>query len=756
MNQQISNEFSLRDLLRILDRRRRILTLTVAAVFTLAVLACLLMTRRYQATGVFEMQKSSADSLDLEDMMSSAAGGASDSLSVNTDLETLVGILQSDTLALQVIRELNLQQNNDFKVTFTDRLIERATGWFEPKGRPDPAGASLENSPNRRSRLLKVFSKHLDVKVDSGTRLITVSFTNCDPKVAAAVTNHLIQALVDYTFQTKYKATAEVSDWLQSQLDDLRKQSEDLQAKVVALQQSSGIFGVGGTDLQGKPVVYSPVLDQLQQNSAMLTEAEINRVIKESIYKIAQTRNPATISQLAGTTLLSTSGTGLQGSLTELQNLQSQEAALREQIGQDAALFGPAYPKLISERASLKSVEVLVNQEIGRIASRARNDYEIAVSTENGTRANFDANRKKAEALNDKTIQYMILSRESEDSQDLYQDLLKRLKEAGILEGLKASNLTNVDIALPPARPTSPNVPIILLAGLFGGLVLGGGAALLADAVDNKVRGTEEIEDAGIPLLGIVPSFLALPHRQLSDRSGTGILLGSQYSEFAESIRRLRSNLLIARSGVPPQVLLITSGNPGEGKTTISINLSAALAQYGKRVLLLEADLRRPVLKDRLPLKMEGGLSTLLSNRAAASAAETIPDHPNLAILQAGPVPPYPSELLGSTLMHSLLEEWRQEFDFIVIDSPPILPVADSQTLAAEADATVLVARSGIITRVGLRRTYSLLIRHAKNPAHPAVGVLLNAISTRSAAYYGYYGSYSTKGYYGSKENPHD
>lgn len=710
------------------------------------------MTRQYQATGVFEMQKSSSDSLDLEDMMSSGPAGASDSLSLNTDLETLVGILQSDTLALQVIKELNLEQNNDFKVTLADRLINGAIGWIEPKGHPDQPGASLENSPNRRSRLLKVFSKHLEVQVNSGTRLITVTFTNSDPKVAAAVTNHLIQALVDYTFQTKYKATAEVSDWLQNQLDDLRKQSEDLQAKVVALQQSSGIFGVGGTDLQGKPVVYSPILDQLQQNSALLTQAEINRVIKESIYKIAQTHDPETISQLAGTTLLATTGQGLQDSLTELQNLQSQEATLKAQIGQDSALFGPAYPKLISERASLKSVQVLLNQEIERIASRARNDYEVAVSTENGTRANFEANKEKAEALNDKTIQYMILARESEDSQDLYQDLLKRLKEAGILEGLKASNLTSVDMALTPAKPHSPNVPVILMAGLFGGLFLGAGAAFLAEAVDNKVRGTEEIEGIGMPMLGIVPKFEVTPGRQLTDENNNQIFLGSQTTEFAESIRRLRSTLLISRSGVPPQVLLISSGSPAEGKSTISLNLAAALAQYGKKVLLVEADLRRPILKKRLQLKTNSGFTTLLSNDAVNFEPEILAGHENLAILPAGPIPPYPSELLGSKSLHSLFERWRKEFDFIIVDSPPVLPVTDTQILVVESDAIVLVVRAGQTTRVGLRRSFNLLLQHVKDPQHPGVGILLNAVSSHSAAYYGYYGHYGYKSYYGNEE----
>lgn len=751
MNQESGSEFSLQDLLRILSRRRYIIFSTVITVFVLAVLACMVMTRRYEARGVFELQKSASDSLDLQGMMGVAAGGASDSLTLDTELQTEASILKSDTLALQVIKELDLRDNKDFQPRFS--IIGTVLGWFTPAGPPDPRGASLEDSPHIRESLLHTFSSHLDVKVDAGTRLIEVDFSNRDPKVAAAVVNHLIQALIDYTFQTKYNATNKVSGWLEDQLGDLRKQSEALQAKVVALQQGSGIFGVGATDLQGKPVVFSPILDRLQESSGLLSQAKMNRVVKEAIYRIAKSGDPEMISQLAGTSLLSQSGQGVVDSLSLIQTLRTQEATLKAQVGQDESQFGPRYPKLIEERASLQSVETSLRQESRRIAARAKNDYEIAVATEQGARSTYNADRSEAEKLNDKTIEYMILSRESAESQDLYQDLLKRLKEAGILEGLRSSNITNVDTALPPARPSRPNVKMILFMGLFGGFFLGGGAALLVDALDNKIRGTEEIEGAGIPLLGIVPLFDATAlGRQSSSGEGSRPFLMSGHSEFGESIRRLRSNLLISRSGVPPQVLLITSGSPSEGKTTLSLNLALSLAQYGKKVILVEADMRRPVLRNRLQLKMSTGLSTLLSNRSAGLQPEPIPEYPNLVVMPAGPVPPYPSELLGSGHLHELFAEWRREFDFIVLDSPPVLPVTDAQILVAESDATVLVARVGLTSRLGLKRSYHLLLQHVKDPAQPAIGVLVNGLSKRSAAYYGYYGSYGYTNYYNREE----
>ena len=208
-----------------------------------------------------------------------------------------------------------------------------------------------------------------------------------------------------------------------------------------------------------------------------------------------------------------------------------------------------------------------------------------------------------AEKLNDKSIEYAILSKEADQSQELYQDLLKRLKEAGILEGLHSSNVTVVDQASAPARPSKPQVPLYLALGAGLGIFLGCCVALLVEAVDNKIQGAEEIEALQIPLLGISPQIEA------NKTSSRAIMLDSRHADsaFGESVRRLRSGLLISRSGMPPQVLLVSSASPGEGKSTLSLNLAISLSQYEKKVLLVEADMRRPVLRRRLGLEERMG-----------------------------------------------------------------------------------------------------------------------------------------------------
>ncbi len=733
---------TLRDLLVIFHRRKRPIFLTAAFVFALAVLASVIMTRRYTAISVIQLDKSSSDSLGLDSLMGSAAGGASDALSVNVDLQTQANILQSEALALKVIKDLDLEQNEDFKPHFSP--LGWLMGLVSPQGPADRANAALEDSPVRRGRVLKAFSNNLKVKVTAGTRLLEVDYTNRDPRIAASVVNHLVQALIDYTFQTKFKATNQVSQWLEGQLGDLRKQSEQLQARVVALQQGSGIFGLGGTDPQGKPVIYSPVLDRLQQSTAQLSQAQMNRVLKGSVAEVVETGNAELISQLSGTSIAGASGQGVMNSLALIQNLRLQEATLQAQIDQDATQFGPAYPKLIQERASMRGVQQSLQAEIGRTAERSRNDLKVAAKAEQGARASYESDRSAAEKLNDKSIEYAILSKEADQSQALYQDLLKRLKEAGILEGLHSSNVTVVDPASPPAKPSKPQVPLYLALGAGMGLILGCCTALLVDAVDNKIQGAEEIEALQIPLLGIAPQM------ETGKGNTRAIMLDSRHADaaFGESVRRLRSGLLISRSGRPPQVLLVSSASPGEGKSTLALNLAASLSQYEKRVLLVEADMRRPVLRNRLGLQhVAGGLSVLLADGQAENTIVPVPDNPNLYFLPGGPTPPYPAELLGSPRMQALMDQWRQEYDFVVVDSPPVLPVTDAQLLEEMADATVLMARVGYTTRAALERAYKLLLLHRKDAARPAIGVLLNFVSRSSSAHYGYYGYYGSKKY---------
>jgi succinoglycan biosynthesis transport protein ExoP len=728
---------TLSDLWNIVRRRRAVVATVLLAVLAVAATYCVFSIRKYQAVGEVNVQREAADALNLGTLMGNGPTDVSDLMDASRVLQTQVNILESQTLALEVVKQLHVEDSEDFKPRFDP--VGKVLAAISPRGIPDPADRTFEEMPERRDHIYKVFEKNLKVTLVPGTRLIQISYTSTDPQVAAAVVNKLIEALVDYNFQARYQATSQASDWLGKQLSDLRSHSEELQAQLAEKQKDSGVYSFGGEGIQGKGLAYSPVLDQLQQATASLNQAETNRVMRGAMYEAARTGDPGMIAGLNNALVANGAPSAVGTSLSLLQTLRGQEATQQAQISEVAAKFGAAYPKLDEMRASSNSLKQSITEEQARLMSQTKSDYQVAQQVEASTRSLFEQQKQGAEALNSKAIEYEILHQEADDSRNMYEKLSSRLKEADVLESMRPSNITVLEPGRIPSKPAKPNVPLYLAVALAAGLLLGLMTGFVIDVMDSKVR------DIGFAAVRSGDGLLAeLPlERRMVPRGANRIFaqpsriftLIDPRSPFSEALRSLRTAILLS-SDPPPKVILVTSSVPSEGKSTLATNLSALLVQQGKRVLLVDADLRHPSLHAVFGMPSRPGLGDLLTSdqfeQTALASIQDAQDVPGLKILTAGDNRDNPSELLGSEKMRRLISIWRDSFDFVVLDSEPLLPVTDSVVLTPLADQILLLARHGVTERSKFER--SLQMVQARSPRTP-VGIVLNAIKMPAEPY---------------------
>jgi capsular exopolysaccharide synthesis family protein len=686
------------------------------------------MTTKYESVSVIEVNKENSDMLGLDPADRVGAGGNFDSLDASVTLQTEASALQSDSLAFEVVQQLGLEKRKEFALD---------PGWLDNWLDSDRIKAELslplEQAPLRRQNIHKVFKKNLKIKPVAGTRLIEVHFLNPDPDGAANVVNTLVSDFLERNFRTRSAATAQVSGWLSKELTDLKSQVENSQEKLNEAKNAAGILGSDETN--------NIVTAKLEELNRQLTSAQANRIMKQTVFQLASSGDPELISSIAGTSLIGGQGAPVNpNSLALLETLRTQQAQLKVQYAQASTKFGPAYPLVAQIESQLTALDSSIQSEVQRLAARAENDYRAARNSEDMLRALFEEQKAEANRLNDKAIQYTILKREVESGRHLYEDLLTKLKEGGVLAGLRSTNIVVVDPARAtpePARPSYPlNIGLGFALGLLGGIAL----AFVREGLDNTVRNPEQIESfVSLPCIGIVPDLATcsdLPRIERKGHKPTFSILANGSSQIAEAYRALRTWILTCNVDAPPKVIVVTSGLPQEGKTMTSMNTAMALAQQGAQVLLVEADLRRPSLLGARQTQ-PSGLREMLSNPNKRNVGFV--QHPQikeLLMLPAGAETSSAAELLGSRRMQELVDLWRQEFDFVVIDTPPVLSFTDAVILARSADAVLFVIRPEQTTLKSCLRARDLFERANA----PITGVLVNGANVNSPDYqhYGY------------------
>ena len=628
-------------------------------------------------------------------------------------LNTEIQILKSESLMIAVARDMNLANDPDFN---------------EAMG-PMATHASLDDAQVRQ-RVVGILLSNLRATLVPKTEMIRIGYSSPKPRLSMEIVNHVVQDYQHRSFQARYDSQRKISEWLQGTLDELKKEVEDSQEELIELRRR---LGESGFDTEHSEI--STALEDLLRASGA---AKIQRIQAESRYRMLAGMDPdaidVSVDNLPGT------------APGELNLLRSQLAVAKANYAQMSSGgpgggLGAKNPTMLALSGQIAELTRQIDAEQGRLQVQAKQTYLAAKAAEDKTEQELEARKAEAYQQRDDLVLLTLRQREFEQKRTLYEGLEQRLQTAGVQAGLESMEVDVVDPALLPAAPTlQPKTSIVAATTIFfllGGIVL----AFILESLDTGMDNISEIESAmELPSLAVIPRARRSTAEQTAGMSTAQRninVLTQPKSQFTEAFRSLRTSLLLATTGHPPQFILFTSATPSEGKTTTASNLACVLAQRDTKVLLIDADLRRPNVHHRFGLTGKVGLTTLLAGTTTLDESlQHVPDIPNLDILPSGPVPPFPTEMLSSEAMLTLLDRLGHLYTHVVIDSPPILSVTDGVILARLANAVVLVIRHGKSSKHVMRRARDLLTRSGA----PITGLVLNAVDLNSPEYYGYYG----------------
>lgn len=709
-----------------------------------AVLACLLIVFTTVAIGTFKEKPLYAGRILIEinpqepqvlNFQQIAQTGPS--WDIQSYRETQYKILRSRSLAERVVRDLRLYQYPEFYqshsymglVTKNPKKIPSAS---DPNP-PDPNSEAYRNSVSN-------FMRMVGVSPVERSNLVEVSFYSQDASLAARIANQLGEDYIDQNLQVKWNEALKASEWLSGRLVELKAKLKSSEDALQAYAAKNSILFIQNAVSDQAQSMANARLEQLEQE---YTKAQADRARREALYSLVQAGK---VQDLPGT---------LDNRL--IQTLEQNLSDLKRQYSELTATVKPGYPKAMALKKQIDTLQSNLNHQKQALTQNISQEYEAALKRETYLNKLIGQQEKLVDTVSQKTIKYNILKREVDTNRSLYDGVLQRMKEAQVAAGLNASNIMVVDPAQVPKGPAKPRVVFNLALGFILGLSLGVGLAFFQEYLDNTLKTPDEVESLlRLPSLGLIPS-IHLNGSSKSSKQGLSIIGDGSNGSYglalqknpmaAEAFRSLRTSILLSANPIP-KILLVTSALPGEGKTTTTVNLGATLASLGSKVVIVDCDMRRPSCHRAAGVKNSPGFVQCLTGRVQLSEAiMPVNGVPNLSVIPCGPIPPNPAEVLSSPLTADLLKRLRTEFEYVLVDSPPILSVADSRILATITDAVVLVTRAYETPYEVVRRARGLLYGAGAR----ILGVALNDVNIHKESYGGKYGYYQQYGYgYGS------
>lgn len=666
-------------------------------------------------------------------------------------LETQIEEIKSFSLADQVLQDEQI---------YTALFSEKSKGfWQMVFGEGDESKSDLTEALDTVSgyrRPISDIKAYLDgvvVKPVRRTALVNIEVTHTNPELSALIANRHALAYIDWVRENRVQQQSRGLKFLRQQAVDLRERVADLEREIADYAEENSIVAVNKDE--------NITVQKMSQLNQLMTAATAKRIEIENQYREAKEG-------------LSKESAGYDDPST--QSMRSELARLRAEHGQLSAKFTASYPRVQQLKAQIDELSRSIKDQRGQIVAGLNSKYLAAVEEEKNLKEELERQKSLAFELSKRQVQYNVLNRDLTTSRDLLQNVLKQIEETSLAVESNASSITVVDYAVTPQSPSFPRKRVVLLVGLILGVGVGVGVAFLINYLDNTVRTPEDLSTLlQLPNLGVVPSFeldcidSVAEHAGHSSRrhssqegnsaNGTGqscqgdsevlapvpadlfpvVYLSNPRSLASEAYRTIRTAILLSQAGEPPRTILVSSAQSGEGKTTSSINLAASLASAGGRVVLIDADLRRPSMLRHFNLSVDNvpGLVDVLTGQAAVQDVVLSDILKRISVIASGRVPPNPAELLGSVEMASLIDQLANDFDYVLIDSPPVLPVTDAMILSRFVDGVVLVVKGA--------NTPRKVVRDAKDRLQSVgarlLGTILNDVDINGGDYY-YYNRY--------------